>query len=130
MNGSCVGGKSELAQLLTDMQTSDPAKMHFEQFAEKARRLKGEGGAIIMSQYWEDVYNDAHREGLEAGLEEGRAEGLAEGLAVGRVEGRVDALIESARAMMLKLGISAHEAVETLELSGDEQRRVLETLAK
>ena len=122
VNGSYKNSdtSNDIDRLLADMQTSEPDTMHYEQLARKARRLKGEGGAIIMSQYWEDVYNDARKEGLA----DGRAEGLAEGVAEGEIQG----LSKAVRALIASTGMSAEEAFTTLDIPDSQREALLESI--
>lgn len=54
-----------------------------------------------------------------------RAEGRMEGRMEGRAEGRVGALVNSVRSLMNKLGMSASQAMDTLDIPADQRKDLL-----
>ena len=58
---------------------------------------------------------------MEITYEEGRSDGLREGQSKGRMEGRMEGYVRNIRSLMRRRGISAEEAMDDLEILGDER---------
>ena len=153
VNGQYEDAATDLGRLISDLKTTNPDTMHFEALSRKAKLLKeGERGAIIMGQFWEDIYNEAEAEGraagMEAGLAEGRAQGLAQGLAEGRAqglaegvaegkaeglaeglaEGKAEGMAEAVKSIMAKLDIPLADAIEVAGVSDELRDAVKDAL--
>ena len=63
-------------------------------------------------------------EGRAAGLEEGRSAGLKEGRSAGLEEGRITAAIDAIKNIMTKLGKSADEAMDILDIDIDKREAI------
>lgn len=76
----------------------------------------------------EGVMEILREEARTAGLEEGRAAGLEEGRAAGLEEGRITAAIDAIKNIMTKLGKSADEAMDILDIDIDKREAIKKKL--
>lgn len=76
----------------------------------------------------EGVMEILREEARTAGLEEGRAAGLEEGRAAGLEEGRITAAIDAIKNIMTKLGKSADEAMDILDIDVDKREAIKKKL--
>ena len=76
----------------------------------------------------EGVMEILREEARTAGLEEGRAAGLEEGRSAGLVEGRITAAIDAIKNIMTKLGKSADEAMDILDIDIDKREAIKKKL--
>ena len=72
----------------------------------------------------EGVMEILREEARTAGLEEGRAAGLEEGRSAGLEEGRITAAIDAIKNIMTKLGKSADEAMDILDIDIDKREAI------
>ena len=76
----------------------------------------------------EGVMEILREEARTAGLEEGRAAGLEEGRSAGLEEGRITAAIDAIKNIMTKLGKSADEAMDILDIDIDKREAIKKKL--
>ena len=76
----------------------------------------------------EGVMEILREEARTAGLEEGRSAGLKEGRAAGLEEGRITAAIDAIKNIMTKLGKSADEAMDILDIDVDKREAIKKKL--
>jgi len=76
----------------------------------------------------EGVMEILREEARAAGLEEGRSAGLKEGRAAGLEEGRITAAIDAIKNIMTKLGKSADEAMDILDIDVDKREAIKKKL--
>lgn len=76
----------------------------------------------------EGVMEILREESRTAGLEEGRAAGLEEGRSAGLEEGRITAAIDAIKNIMTKLGKSADEAMDILDIDIDKREAIKKKL--
>ena len=76
----------------------------------------------------EGVMEILREEARGAGLEEGRSAGLKEGRAAGLEEGRITAAIDAIKNIMTKLGKSADEAMDILDIDVDKREAIKKKL--
>lgn len=76
----------------------------------------------------EGVMEILREEARTAGLEEGRAAGLEEGRYAGLEEGRITAAIDAIKNIMTKLGKSADEAMDILDIDIDKREAIKKKL--
>lgn len=76
----------------------------------------------------EGVMEILREEARTAGLEEGRAAGLEEGRSAGLEEGRITAAIDAIKNIMTKLGKSADEAMDILDIDVDKREAIKKKL--
>lgn len=76
----------------------------------------------------EGVMEILREEARTAGLEEGRASGLEEGRSAGLEEGRITAAIDAIKNIMTKLGKSADEAMDILDIDIDKREAIKKKL--
>ncbi len=76
----------------------------------------------------EGVMEILREEARAAGLEEGRSAGLKEGRAAGLEEGRITAAIDAIKNIMTKLGKSADEAMDILDIDIDKREAIKKKL--
>lgn len=76
----------------------------------------------------EGVMEILREEARTAGLEEGRAAGLKEGRSAGLEEGRITAAIDAIKNIMTKLGKSADEAMDILDIDIDKREAIKKKL--
>lgn len=78
----------------------------------------------VMEILREEARTAGLEEGRAAGLEEGRAAGLEEGRSAGLEEGRITAAIDAIKNIMTKLGKSADEAMDILDIDIDKREAI------
>ena len=100
VNGS-YEGEDPLGLLMADFRSSDPTRMHYAELADRVNDLKNS----------EDEVKKMCR-AMEITYEEGRMEGY----------------VRNIRSLMRKLGISAEEAMDDLEIFGEERAACAEQL--
>lgn len=76
----------------------------------------------------EGVMEILREEARTAGLEEGRAAELEEGRSAGLEEGRITAAIDAIKNIMTKLGKSADEAMDILDIDIDKREAIKKKL--
>lgn len=76
----------------------------------------------------EGVMEILREEARTAGLEEWRAAGLEEGRSAGLEEGRITAAIDAIKNIMTKLGKSADEAMDILDIDIDKREAIKKKL--
>lgn len=76
----------------------------------------------------EGVMEILREEARAAGLEEGRSAGLKEGRAAGLEEGRITAAIDAIKNIITKLGKSADEAMDILDIDVDKREAIKKKL--
>ena len=102
VNGS-YEGEDPLGLLMADFRSSDPARMHYAELADRVNNLKNS----------EDEVKKMCR-AMEITYEEGRMEGYVRNIC----------------SLMRKLGISAEEAMDDLEIFGEDRTVCTEQLGK
>jgi len=65
---------------------------------------------------------------LRLALDEQHDEGYTEGKAEGRAEGKVEGILISIRNLMLKMNVTAQQAMEMLMVPADKQPKYLEQI--
>ena len=116
VNGS-YKGENPLGLLMADFRERNPGRMHYAELAERVSNLKNS----------EDEVKKMCR-AMEITYEEGRSDGLREGQSKGRMEGRMEGYVRNIRSLMRRRGISAEEAMDDLEILGDERIACVEQL--
>ena len=109
VNGS-YEGKDPLGLLMADFRSSDPGRMHYAELADRVINLKNS----------EDEVKKMCK-AMEETFEEGRTVGQQEGKTAGLIEGRMEGYVRSVRSLMRRHGISAEEAMDDLEILGEER---------
>ena len=82
----------------------------------------------VMEILREEARTAGLEEGRAAGLEEGRSAGLKEGRSDGLEEGRITAAIDAIKNIMTKLGKSADEAMDILDIDIDKREAIKKKL--
>lgn len=76
----------------------------------------------------EGVMEVLREEARNAGLKEGRSAGLKEGHTAGLEEGRITTAIDAIKNIMKKLGKSADEAMDILDIDIDKRAEIKKQL--
>ena len=80
--------ESPIGRLMHDFFCTNPADMHYEILADRAKYFKEtKEGALTMCKVMEDMRIETFKEGVEAGKREGIEVGKREGIEVGKKEG-------------------------------------------
>ena len=102
-------GNDRIGLLMSDFRQSDSAKMHYQELANRVNSLKNSEEEVKkMCQAMEITY------------QEGRNDG--------RIEGRMEGYVRNIRSLMRRRGMSAEEAMDELEILGDERTECAEQL--
>ena len=115
VNGAYTG-QDELGELMHDFSCWNPEDMHFELMRETSRYYKETPEGV---EYMCRAFEETRHEGFERGLQQGMQQGIEQGMQQGMQQGEEKALLASIRNLMGKLGFSAHEAMETLNIPAE-----------
>ena len=90
---------------------------------------RAEVKGMLLAEYNEVETMELFREeGREEGRQEGREEGRQEGREEGRQEGREEGLISSIKKMMNNLQFTTQQAMDALDIQGNDRQRYLSML--
>ena len=113
--------ESPIGKLMHDFACTDPAKMHYDELAERVRFFKeSKEGTTVMCKILEDLRNESEKRGEERGIKKGIKKGIKEGVVIG-VKGEKN----KTALRMLKAGkYTLEEIAEMAVLPLDEVKRL------
>lgn len=120
---------TELGRLMHDLWCADPSRMYHRELADVVRLYKmSEEGRMEFTGFMGELVAYERKQAEAQGKAQGEALGKAQGEALGKTQGKLNGFFVAIKALMRRHNWSADQAMDELEISGEERQELKKLL--